>query len=73
MASLPLVGVKPCPRRRLIRAEEWQRGGAADTPNSGRGARGREGGRRRGGRGGGGAGTQMAEGLTLVLSLRGPF
>lgn len=56
MASLPLVGVKPCPRRRLIRAEEWQRGGAADTPNSGRGARGREG----EGGGGGGEGEALA-------------
>ena len=35
MASLPLAGVKPCPRRRLIRAEEGRRGGAADTQKQG--------------------------------------
>lgn len=35
MASLPLAGVKPCPRRWLIRAEEGRRGGAADSQNSG--------------------------------------
>lgn len=39
MASLPLAGVKPCPRRWLIRAEEGRRGGAADCQNSGRGER----------------------------------
>lgn len=39
MASLPLAGVKPCPRRWLIRAEEGRRGGAADSQNSGRGER----------------------------------
>ena len=40
MASLPLAGVKPCPRRWLIRAEEGWKGGAADSRNSGRGERG---------------------------------
>ncbi len=39
MASLPLAGVKPCPRRWLIRAEERRSGGAADSQNSGRGER----------------------------------
>ena len=40
MASLPLAGVKPCPRRCLIRAkegEEKRRGGAADSQNTVRG------------------------------------
>lgn len=40
MASLPLAGVKPCPRRWLIRTEEGRGGGAADSQNSGRGERG---------------------------------
>jgi len=41
MASLPLAGAKPCPRRRLIRAEEGRGGGgAAESQNSGRGERG---------------------------------
>lgn len=39
MASLPLAGVKPCPRRWLIRTEERRRGGAADSQNGGRGER----------------------------------
>lgn len=40
MASLPLAGVKPCPRRWLIRAEKGKTGGAIDSQNSGRGERG---------------------------------
>lgn len=40
MASLPLAGVKSCPRRWLIRVEKGKTGGAADTQNSGRGERG---------------------------------
>ena len=35
MASLPLAGLKPCPRRWLIRAEEGRRGGAADSQTGG--------------------------------------
>lgn len=34
MASLPLVGVKPCPRRWLIRAEERRRGGEEGAADS---------------------------------------